>query len=77
MMPVMVYLPAKGKVSGAHGDALLVRLAVGTVLTAAAARTQVIVFSHYHHLVEVARRAIGTDGFRLHRIEAVALATAA
>jgi uncharacterized protein YhaN len=48
-----------------------------TVLAAAAAHTQVIVFSHHHHLVEVAGRAIGTEGFRLHRIEPAALATAA
>ncbi|MBA3896100.1 MAG: AAA family ATPase [Sphingomonadaceae bacterium] len=39
------------------------------VLAAAAEHSQVIVFSHHAHLIEVANRAIGTDGFKLHRIE--------
>lgn len=38
------------------------------VLGAAAERTQVIVFSHHEHLIDVARRAVGKGGFVLHRI---------
>lgn len=41
------------------------------VLAAAAAHSQVIVFSHHAHLIEVARGAIGADGFRLHTIEPI------
>lgn len=33
-------------------------------------RTQVIVFTHHEHIVELARRTIGEDGFQLHRLEA-------
>ncbi|WP_019998664.1 ATP-binding protein [Aureimonas ureilytica] len=40
------------------------------VLGTAAKRNQVIVFSHHDHLVDVATRAVGSDGFRLHRIAA-------
>ena len=39
------------------------------VLAAAAAHSQVIVFSHHAHLIDVARNAVGSDGFRLHTIE--------
>ncbi|WP_242098586.1 hypothetical protein [Sphingomonas sp. CROZ-RG-20F-R02-07] len=42
------------------------------VLAAAAAHSQVIVFSHYAHLIDVARDAVGSDGFTLHRIDAAA-----
>ena len=42
------------------------------VLAAAAAHSQVIVFSHHAHLIDVARTAVGPDGFRLHTIEPVA-----
>jgi hypothetical protein len=41
------------------------------VLAAAAAHSQVIVFSHHAHLIDVARNAVGSDGFRLHTIEPV------
>lgn len=40
------------------------------VLAAAAEHSQVIVFSHHAHLIDVANRAIGADGFNLHMIEA-------
>lgn len=40
------------------------------VLAAAAAHSQVIVFSHHAHLIDVARDAVGSNGFTLHRIEA-------
>lgn len=39
------------------------------VLAAAATHSQVIVFSHHEHLIDIARRAVGVDRFRLHRIE--------
>lgn len=42
------------------------------VLAAAAAPTQVIVFSHHAQLVDVARNAVGSDGFMLHMIELAA-----
>lgn len=42
------------------------------VLAAAAAHSQVIVFSHHAHLIDVARDAVGSDGFILHRIDAAA-----
>ncbi|MBB3938205.1 YhaN family protein [Aureimonas phyllosphaerae] len=38
------------------------------VLAAAAAHTQVIVFSHHEHLIEVARKALGAGGLKLQRI---------
>lgn len=41
------------------------------VLAAAAAHSQVIVFSHHAHLIDVARHAVGSDGFRLHTIEPI------
>ncbi|MGY2734604.1 AAA family ATPase [Sphingomonas sp. UYP23] len=41
------------------------------VLAAAAAHSQVIVFSHHAHLIDVARDAVGSDGFTLHRIDTV------
>ncbi len=41
------------------------------VLAAAAAHSQVIVFSHHAHLIDVARGAVGSDGFRLHTIEPI------
>ncbi|MEG3162853.1 AAA family ATPase [Sphingomonas sp. LB2R24] len=41
------------------------------VLAAAAAHSQVIVFSHHAHLIDVARNAVGSDGFRLHTIEPI------
>ena len=41
------------------------------VLAAAAAHSQVIVFSHHAHLIDVARHAVGLDGFRLHTIEPI------
>jgi uncharacterized protein YhaN len=40
------------------------------VLAAAAAHSQVIVFSHHAHLIDVARKAVGSEGFKLHVIEA-------
>ncbi|WP_454887750.1 AAA family ATPase [Sphingomonas oryzagri] len=39
------------------------------VLAAAAEHSQVIVFSHHAHLIEVAQRSIGADGFKLHMID--------
>ncbi|MBE2993063.1 AAA family ATPase [Sphingomonas sp. CFBP 13603] len=39
------------------------------VLAAAAAHSQVIVFSHHAHLIDVARNAVGSEGFKLHVIE--------
>lgn len=47
------------------------------VLAAAAASTQVIVFTHHAHLIEVARGALGDGAFRLHRIDANVPAQAA
>lgn len=41
------------------------------VLAAAAAHSQVVVFSHHAHLIDVARNAVGSDGFRLHTIEPI------
>jgi uncharacterized protein YhaN len=41
------------------------------VLAAAAKRTQVLLFTHHEHLIEVARRSLGIDGFKLHRLEPV------
>jgi uncharacterized protein YhaN len=41
------------------------------VLAAAAKHSQVIVFSHHAHLIDVARNAVGSDGFRLHTIEPI------
>jgi uncharacterized protein YhaN len=41
------------------------------VLAAAAAHSQVIVFSHHAHLIDVARGAVGSDGFKLHTIEPI------
>ena len=40
------------------------------VLAAAAEHSQVIVFSHHAHLIDVANRAVGADGFKLHIIDA-------
>jgi uncharacterized protein YhaN len=39
------------------------------VLATAAQHSQVIVFSHHAHLINVANQAIGKDGFKLHIIE--------
>lgn len=39
------------------------------VLAAASSWTQVILFSHHEHIIDVARRSVGDDAFRLHRIE--------
>jgi uncharacterized protein YhaN len=39
------------------------------VLAAASAGTQVILFTHHEHLVDVATAAIGTDRFVLHRLQ--------
>ena len=39
------------------------------VLATTAATTQVIVFTHHDHLVDVARNALGPDAFKLHRID--------
>jgi uncharacterized protein YhaN len=41
-----------------------------SVLASTASTTQVIVFTHHDHLIEVARQAIGANAFKLHRIEA-------
>lgn len=41
------------------------------VLAAASAHSQVIVFTHHAHLIDIANRALGADGFKLHRIEPV------
>ena len=38
------------------------------VLSAAASRNQVILFTHHEHIVDVAREAVGGEGFRLHRL---------
>jgi uncharacterized protein YhaN len=42
--------------------------AMFSVLATTAATTQVIVFTHHDHLIDVARNAVGPDAFRLHRI---------
>ena len=47
------------------------------VLAAASATSQVILFTHHEHLIDVARRAVGVDGFRLHRIQPIELVLAA
>ena len=39
------------------------------VLATASVRTQVILFTHHEHLIEVARRAIGPDAFKVHLIK--------
>ena len=39
------------------------------VLAAAAEHSQVIVFSHHAHLIDIANRTLGADGFNLHMIE--------
>jgi uncharacterized protein YhaN len=39
------------------------------VLAAASAHSQVIVFSHHTHLIDIAHQALGPDSFKLHRIE--------
>ncbi|WP_340267919.1 ATP-binding protein [Sphingobium mellinum] len=39
------------------------------VLSAAAEHSQVIVFSHHTHLIDIAKQAVGMDGFKLHMIE--------
>jgi uncharacterized protein YhaN len=44
-------------------------LAMFQVLATAAASSQVILFSHHEHIIDIARQAIGKDGFRLHRLE--------
>jgi uncharacterized protein YhaN len=41
------------------------------VLAAAAVHSQVIVFSHHAHLIDVARNAVGSDGFKLHTIDRI------
>lgn len=41
------------------------------VLAAAAEHSQVIVFSHHAHLIDLANRAVGANGFKLHMIEPV------
>ncbi|MBB5713117.1 ATP-binding protein [Sphingomonas xinjiangensis] len=41
------------------------------VLGAAAAHSQVIVFSHHEHLIDLARKAVGSEGFSLHTIAPV------
>lgn len=46
------------------------------VLAVAARRNQVLLFTHHAHLVDVARAALGADGFTLHRLEPAALAAA-
>ena len=46
------------------------------VLRAASQTLQILVFTHHEHLVEVAGRAIGADGFVLHRLEPVRLEAA-
>lgn len=43
-----------------------------TVLAAAASRAQVILFSHHEHMIDVARNALGSDGFTLHRLDPAA-----
>ncbi len=40
------------------------------LLKAASASMQVLVFTHHDHIVDVAGRAIGAEGFRLHRLAA-------
>ena len=49
--------------------------AVLRVLGEAAQTLQVIVFTHHDHIEDVARRALGPDGFRVHRLTPMALAT--
>lgn len=41
------------------------------VLAAAAEHSQVIVFSHHAHLIDIANRAVGANGFKLHMIEPI------
>ena len=47
------------------------------VLAAAAASTQVIIFTHHAHLIEVARGALGDGAFCVHRIQTDSPAQAA
>lgn len=42
---------------------------VAAILARAAEQSQVIVFSHHAHLINVANQAIGKDGFKLHIID--------
>lgn len=46
------------------------------VLANASATTQVVLFTHHEHLIEVARRSIGPAAFKLHQIERVPSASA-
>ena len=41
------------------------------VFAAASKHNQVIVFSHHAHLSELARQAVGSDGFKLRTIDTV------
>ena len=43
--------------------------ALFSVLAAAAEHSQVIVFSHHAHLIDIASQSVGADRFRLHLIE--------
>ncbi len=47
------------------------------ILSKAAKTAQVLVFSHHDHIIDVARKTISDDAFRLHRLEHVGLETAA
>jgi len=47
------------------------------VLAAASTSNQVVLFTHHEHIVQVAPRAIGETGFRMHRLEPVDFATQA
>ena len=47
------------------------------VLAAASRDNQIILFSHHEHLIDVARSAIGNQGFVLHRIDRTPIGAAA
>lgn len=46
------------------------------VLAAASQRSQVLLFTHHEHIVEIARRSIGDEAFVLHRLEPARLIAA-
>lgn len=48
-----------------------------SALGAISKRTQVIVFTHHEHIVDLARRTLADDGFTLHRLDADISVTAA
>ena len=45
--------------------------AILTLLKAASASMQVLVFTHHEHILDVARRAVGAEAYRVHRLDRV------